>query len=144
MSDATVVIDASVAIKWVLNEPGRVAAISLLDDYEAARIDLVAPGVLMTEVASALAKRCRRRELTPARAEQAFRLLERRQPMAIDQPAHLRMAFSLALSHQVSVWDALYLALAIERRCDLVTADRRFHRSVARHYPFAKLLAETI
>lgn len=133
MSDSAVlVIDASVAIQWVL-----------LDDYEAGRVELIAPALLLAEAASVLSKRCRRRDLTPALAERPFRLLEDRRPVLADDPAHLRLAFSLSLAHQISLWDALYLAPAIERPCDLVTADRRLHRALARHYPFTRLLGET-
>ena len=141
MSDRpAIVIDANVAIKWVLKEPGREEAVSLLDAYEAGTVDLIAPQLLMAEVASALSKRCRRGDMAPARAKQAFRLLEDRSPMLIDNPAHLSLALSMSLTHQISLWDALYLALAVERRCDLVTADRRFQRSIVKHYPFTRLI----
>jgi predicted nucleic acid-binding protein len=136
-----IVVDASVVIKWVLNEPGREEAAALLDGYEGGRIDLIAPRMLMTEVASALSKRCRRRELSVARAEQAFHLIEARRPLLSDEPDELRFAFSFSMNYQISVFDALYVCLAIVRRCDFVTADRRLYRSVARHYPFTRLLS---
>jgi predicted nucleic acid-binding protein len=140
--NAAIVVDASVVIKWVLNEPGREHAAALLDEYEGGRIDLIAPRLLMTEVASALSKRCRRKELSPKGAEQAFRLIEARRPLLTDEPGELRFALSFSLERQVSVFDALYVGLAILRRCDFVTADRRLYRSVARHYPFARLLSQ--
>ena len=135
-------IDSSVAVKWLLPEPGRAEAVRLLDEYEAGTADLIAPRLISEEVASALSKRCRRKEMTAARAEAMFRLFDLRRPRIVDAPGHLEMALGLSLRHHVSLWDALYLALAIERRADLITADQRLFRSVARHYPFVRLLGQ--
>lgn len=133
------VIDSSVVVKWLLPEPGRADALRLLDHYEAGIADLIAPRLLTEEVASALSKRCRRREMTPAQAEKMFRLFDLRSPILVD--THVGMALHLSVKHQISLWDAFYLALAIEKRADLITADHRLYRSVARHYPFVRLLA---
>jgi predicted nucleic acid-binding protein len=135
-----VVIDASVALKWVLAEPGRAQAMELLDAYGHGTMDLIAPRLIMEEVASALSKRCRRKELSHAQAEKAFELFDRRRPCLADTTVHLRQAFSLSLRHHLSLWDCIYLALAIDRRADLITADRRFHRSVSQFYPFTSMI----
>jgi predicted nucleic acid-binding protein len=135
-----IVIDSSVAVKWLLPEPGRAEALELLDYYEAGTTDLIAPRLLSEEVASALSKRCRRREITAAKAEQMFALFNLRRPRIVDEPWHLDVALSLSLKHHLSLWDSLYLALAVEKRADLITADHRLYRSVARRYPFVKLL----
>lgn len=137
-----VVVDASVVLKWVLPEPGRAEALALLDGFETGGLDLFAPRSLLEEVASALAKRCRRRELTPAAAEQAWGWVEARCPLLVDGPSQVAAALKLALRLQLSLWDSLYLSLAIARRCDLVTADDRLHRAVARNYPFVRRLGE--
>jgi len=134
------VIDSSVTVKWLLPEPGRAEAIRLLDEYEAGTADLIAPGLLCEEVASALSKRCRRKEMTAAQAETMFRFFDLRHPRIVDAPWHLEAALGLSLRHHLSLWDSLYLALAIEARADLITADQRLFRSVAGHYPFVRLL----
>ncbi|HVA62826.1 MAG TPA: type II toxin-antitoxin system VapC family toxin [Terriglobales bacterium] len=87
-----VVVDASVVLKWVLPEPGRAEALTLLDGYEAGGLDLLAPRSLLEEMASALAKRCRRRELTPAAAEQAWGWVEARRPLLVDGPSQVAAA----------------------------------------------------
>jgi predicted nucleic acid-binding protein len=135
------VVDSCVVIKWILPEPGRTDAVRLLDAFEAGAEDLIAPQLLMDEIASALSKRCRRRQLTARQAAGAFRMLELRHPLLVAGPALITSAFALSIRHQLSYWDSVYLALAIERRCDLVTADRRFYSRVQRHYPFVSLLA---
>ena len=135
-----VVIDSSAALKWVLPEPGSERSLVLLDAREAGDLVLIAPRVFMEEAASALTKRCRRKELTLGQAQEAFRLLERRRPLLADESGLLQSAFALALRRQLSLGDCLYLALAIERQCNLITADRRFYRSASKLYPFIELL----
>ena len=46
------VVDCSVAAKWILPEPGRDAALHLLNEYEAGEIILIAPDLLLAEFAS--------------------------------------------------------------------------------------------
>jgi predicted nucleic acid-binding protein len=96
----------------------------------------------MEECASALSKRCRRADLTKADARVAFRLLELRQPLLVDERRQLRAAFELSILHHLSFWDSVYLALAIDKRCDIVTADRRFRTGAGKYYPFVTLLGE--
>jgi predicted nucleic acid-binding protein len=136
----SLIVDASVAVKWVISEPGRSAAFSLLGLYEAERIGLAAPRLIAHEVASTLSKLSRRRKISNSQADYAFRSFQSHVPELVDDAELASPALLLSLQHQMSYWDCLYLALAIERRADLITADRRFYRSVARHYPFVKLL----
>ena len=133
------VIDASVAVKWVLSETAEDKATALLQSFADGAIELIAPEVLLHEVASTLSKRCRRKDLTSKQAERAFELFLEKTPVLLDQP--IAEALALALRHQISFWDSLYLALAINQRADLITADQRLYRSVSRHYPFVKLLS---
>lgn len=113
-----IVVDASVVLKWILPEPDREEAVLLLDEYESGKVNLIAPPVIVLEVASALSKRCRRKLITGRQAEQAFQDFEIRQPVLIDNG--VRSGLSLSIQHQLSLWDCLYLALAIDRRADLV------------------------
>jgi predicted nucleic acid-binding protein len=133
-------VDSSVVVKWALQETGRDHSLALLEAWELRRIRLVAPRVLREEVASALFKRCRRKQLAQAQAERAFRFIEQRMPLLVHDASLVREALALSLRHHLSLWDCLYLALAIRYRSDLVTADQRLHRAVRPHYPFVALL----
>lgn len=134
------VVDASVVLKWALPEPGRVRAAALLDDYEAQRAHLLSPPTLMHEVASGLAKRFRQKHLNEQEAASAFAFIRDRLPLTAGTGRLAETAFDFALQHHVSYWDALYLALAIEYRCDLVTADTRFQRIASKLYPYVVAL----
>jgi predicted nucleic acid-binding protein len=114
------VVDASVAVKWVIEEALRDRALDLLADNE-----VIAPDLLLTEVRNALAMRVRRRLTTVAEAraaEAAFRSI----PLLIEPTSELlEDAFELALRLAHPIYDCLYLALAVRRDLPLATADRR-------------------
>jgi predicted nucleic acid-binding protein len=118
------VIDASVAIKWVVTEPGTKGALLLR------RYQLFAPDLLVPECANILWKKVRRKELSEAEAVLAARLLQRAdvtlEPMRPLFESAALMAF--ALDHPA--YDCIYLALAQARSCAMVTADERLARKV--------------
>lgn len=138
------VIDASVALKWVLNEPHRAEAALLLDAFENDEIDFLAPPFFLAEVGSSLARRYRRKEMDQEGCWNAFRFIQERRPSLSYTQGLFEQAFALSIEHQLSCWDASYLALAIEHRCDLVTADRRFYESARVHYPYMRMLGEPL
>lgn len=128
------VVDCSVAAKWILPEPDRDGALRLLKEYEAGEILLIAPDLLLAEFASLLGKRCRRKEISASDADRAFDLMQRCAPRLLDMGSRIRRALSIALQHHLSLWDCVYIDLAIEHGCSVVTADKRLFRgATARH-----------
>jgi predicted nucleic acid-binding protein len=135
------VVDCSVAAKWALAESGEIAAFRLLDQQALGELSLIAPDLLLMEFASLIAKRTRRKEMSPAEAYQAFRLIEEAELRLFETRPLLGDALDLALNSQMSLWDCVYLALAIEHDCPLITADRRLFRSASGRHPVIRLLA---
>ncbi len=113
------VIDASVALKWVLDEPGRAAADTLLDD------ELIAPDLWLVEAANALWKRAGRGDISVQEA--GAMLAELRNAPVSSVVVDLSAAMDLALELKHPVYDCLYLAAAIREDSHVVTADRRFY-----------------
>ena len=113
------VIDASVAIKWVIEEPGTREALSLR------RHRLFAPDLLVAECANILWKKTRRNELSLQEALLAARLLQRADIELAPMRAFLEPATKLAIALDHPAYDCAYLALAESLPCDLVTADQR-------------------
>ena len=115
----TLVIDASVAIKWVIEETGTKEALALR------RHRLLAPDLLVAECANILWKKVRRRELTEDEAAFAARLLARADIGLEPMRGLLGSATALAIALDHPAYDCVYLALAEARGCDFVTADER-------------------
>ena len=127
----TYVLDCSIAAKWLLPEPGTEAALILLDRYQSGDIDLIAPDLLLTEFASLLAKRNRRRSISAEQARSALDWLTRFAPRLFETKPLLSRALDLSLQNQLSLWDCVYLTLARENNCPFLTADRRLMRAAA-------------
>ena len=136
----THVLDCSVAAKWILPESDRTPALRLFEQYSAGEIFLIAPDLLLTEFASLLAKRRRRKQLLAEQAHKAFDLMVQCSPKLYETRPRLRRALELSLSHDISLWDSVYLALAAEFNCSVITADRRLFRAASRRHPSLKLL----
>lgn len=118
-----IVVDASVAAKWLFEEEHSEAAGRL----RVPLFELHAPDFVQIELASATAKHERRGLLTPTDALEAIQLV-RALPLRLHLwQDTLRPAFDLALETKRSVYDCLYLALAASLDGTLVTADRRFY-----------------
>jgi predicted nucleic acid-binding protein len=119
------VIDASVAVKWVLIESHTEPARRIVRTRK-----LLAPDLLWAELGSVVWARRRRGEFGHLYAREMLAELRalpiRTYPLLPLLPAAVDVA--MAVDH--SVYDCLYLALAEAEDCRVVTADRRFHRSV--------------
>jgi predicted nucleic acid-binding protein len=122
----SIVIDASVALKWVLDEPGRDAADALLEE------ELIAPVLWLLEAANALWRRAQRGEVTTQEAGARLAELYNAPVTAIPIETDLLAAADLANELAHPVYDCLYLALAIREDTCVVTADGRFHAVVDR------------
>ena len=120
------VIDASVAVKWYVPEEHSIEAARLLRDDHV----LVAPDLIYAEIANTLWKKVRREEI---RARDASEILDAfiASPVEIyPSSTLLPAAFDLAVGLGRSVYDSLYLALAVERFAHVVTADEKFANAV--------------
>ncbi|MDX2221799.1 MAG: type II toxin-antitoxin system VapC family toxin [Rhodospirillaceae bacterium] len=113
------VVDASVAIKWVVEESGSTAAIRLFEHK------LIAPDLLISECANILWKKVRRGNVTPAGAEIAASALVRANVDLIPTRSLLQMCVTLAMELDHPAYDCIYLALASQRGSRFVTADER-------------------
>jgi predicted nucleic acid-binding protein len=118
----TFVIDASIAIKWVVEESGTKEALSLR------RHRILAPDLLVAECANILWKKVRRKELLEEEAVLAARLLARADIALEPMRALLEPATRLAIALDHPAYDCAYLALAEMRDCEFVTADKSLSR----------------
>ena len=123
------VIDASIAIKWVVEEPGTSEALILRE-----RAKLIAPDLLVPECANILRKKVRRQELTRDEAVLAARLLQGAEIELFPTRSLLQAATQLAIDLDHPAYDCLYLALALESHFRFATADDRFVRKLKQRH----------
>jgi predicted nucleic acid-binding protein len=123
----TWVVDASVAVKWVIPEVLSDEA----DRLRAGDDEMLAPDVLLVEVANALWKKTASREISPVEADRAFALVNESgidlRPTAPLLPRAMQVA--RRLNHPV--YDCVYLALAEREHATFITADHRLLRRVS-------------
>jgi predicted nucleic acid-binding protein len=122
-----VVVDASVALKWFLNEPRAVEARLLLSGSHS----LSVPDLIYGEIGNALWKRVRRKEITIHQGEQVLKALASI-PWSVRSSSSLAdAAFRIAVGTGCTVYDALYVALAVASGALFVTADEKLVRQLS-------------
>jgi predicted nucleic acid-binding protein len=125
---SAIIVDASVALKWFVPEVYSVEA----RRWRARSSDLQTLAVFFDiEIANILWKRIQRAELVPADATQILAQLPLLPLTRHSEVALLAAAFDLATQIQRTVYDCLYLALAVQLDGQMVTADQRLYNSVA-------------
>ena len=127
-----VVVDASLAFKWLVEEENSDKATALTRRWSDQGKQMAAPPLLPFEVANALHRRVLRGELT---VRVAAGLIRELMSLGIAIPAtpdlHSRALEYASHLKQGAAYDAHYLALAESLGCEVWTADRRFHRAVS-------------
>lgn len=128
-----VVVDASVGVKWVVDEAGSDAAVALLAGRR-----LLTSALFWVEAANALATKERRGELSRAAMDDAWRDLAQAPltSVAIDRTG-VATALTLAAELRHPIYDCCYLQLAVQQGTAMVTADRRLRRVVEPHAALA-------
>ncbi len=126
------VVDASVAVKWLVQEPLSEQAAKLLEDD----LPLVAPGLIYAEAANTLWAIARRGNISAVDVREALDLLADA-PLAVPSPMKQLMAAAARLASDLDhpVYDCMYLALALQEQRPVITADHRFY-SVVQSHPY--------
>jgi len=123
----TLVVDASVAVKWLVLEDMSDVAKELYGTGD----HLVAPRLIATEIANALARKTMQGMLTRDEAKYHFSSLPLFLPDLMDVDELIEPAFENACTLRHPIYDLIYLEAARRLDAKLVTADRRFIAKIA-------------
>lgn len=136
-----ILVDASIAAKFVLTEMDTALALELLNGEDR----LAAPGIIKHEVAGAVLRRLRSgtMELEPARTacDDWHAILADGRVHLVPVEEVYTQAVELAFETRHALVDCFYLATAQRLHAPLVTADRTFHARAGKVYSRVELLA---
>lgn len=127
------VLDASVVVKWFVPEAHTELALKLRERDG----QFHAPAFLTLEIGNVLAKKRRRNELTQGEAEGIWRTFRQAPIRRHADETLVLAALDLAQQTHTTLYDNLYLALAVKLDVHCVTADRKFYRALG-STPFRK------
>jgi predicted nucleic acid-binding protein len=120
------VVDASVALKWLVPEEHSESAARLLTEG----LELWAPDLVWPELGNILWKKWRREEVPEERVPVLLHVMQSFPLNICPSEELIDGAWEIARDFRRSFYDSLYLALAIYQECPLVTADRRLYNAV--------------
>ena len=135
---SVLVLDASVAAKWFLPAKGETLteqALSLFRQYAHGEVRFVVPDLFWAELGNLFWKAVCQGRWSRASAEAAIAELQERRLPTITTAALLDLAFRIATAFGRTVYDSLYVALAVYSKGQLVTADERLANALAAELP---------
>ena len=136
------VVDAALVAKWAFPEAGVAAARRVLEAWAGGRVELVAPDLLVPELAALCRLKAARGELPAAQAPTVHSLLLAALPYLVPSRQLADGALALALRHGRPTGEMLHLALALREGCAYVTADERVFRELAPVFPCVRYLED--
>ncbi len=140
-----VVVDASLALKWVLSEADSNTAISLLLSWNSSDIEVLAPALFTYEATNILYRQVVTNKLS---YEEVSKLLTKLLSIGIllNFVQHKEISLrAMDLAHRFGLnaaYDTHYLALAEQEKCEYWTADSRFCNAVKDKFPWVHQLSE--
>lgn len=135
------VLDANIAIKWLIDEDLSDKARVLRDEFSGHLHDLLAPDVFLVEAAHALTRAQRQGKITAAEVRRFMADLLTSLPQLHPYAPLLARAIEISLQARHNVYDCLYVALAEREGCTLLTADDKLVGKLQPTFPFITPLA---
>ena len=128
----TAVIDASAALNAVMpDEETNESGARLVSDYLSGEIQLVAPTLWAYEVTQGLRKAVTHERVSREVADRSVRFLLGLGVVLTEYAVLAERTWNLALDYKLSIYDACYVALAEQERCQCLTADQRLANAAA-------------
>jgi len=135
-------LDSSLAVKWVLPEPDSNAALALRAKAAQGLHTLIAPDIFPAEIAHALTKAERQGRINPGTAVLFWNDILQTPPDLLPHLPIASRAIEIASQARIGFYDCLYVALAEQEGCELVTADDKLLKNLKRNFPYIARLAD--
>jgi predicted nucleic acid-binding protein len=132
------VLDASVAAKWFLPRTGEgltEEAFDLLRRHGDGEIDFTVPDLFWAEFGNVLWKAVRLGRWSETDAARALQQMQAQRLAVVHTKDLIEDALSIALANSRTVYDSIYIALAVQNGAEVVTADERLANAVASRLP---------
>ncbi len=137
----TYVLDASVALCWVLRRAHSPRALQLRDEYRQSVHQLIAPGIFPAEMASALTKAERQKLIPIGDARPLVQDVLTTPPTLHAIDALFYRAIEISSRYRSAFYDCLYVALGEREGCEVVTDDQKMLKNLQPHFPFLRDLS---
>jgi predicted nucleic acid-binding protein len=132
------ILDSSVALKTALPETDSAIAAQLINDYHSGIHELLAPDVFYVEVGHSLTRAERQNRILPGSTWGLWKTIMADCPHLIDSLPLMSRAIEISSSVRIGLYDCLYVALAEQEGCHLITADEKLIKNLP-GYPIVSL-----
>lgn len=129
------VVDSSVVVKWLTIEPFSSEALKILNDYQVGAVNLLAPDLINAEVGNIIWKKHVFQGISAIDAQLMLDVFRRLDFVLTPTNVLLETAYHLAITHQRTVYDMLYVALSVRSGCQFVTADEKLVNAISKTFP---------
>ncbi len=128
MEREDIILDASVAVKWFTQEEHHDKAITIRDKFIKGEIEIIVPDLILYELANALRYNPNFNSKDVEDSIQS--ILDLELTITTPMPSILQKAIETAFAKDITIYDSVYMALAQNLNCKLITADRRLYDEV--------------
>jgi predicted nucleic acid-binding protein len=135
----TLILDASIALKWVLAEPDSAAALEVRNQLLSGREAFLAPDHFAFEVGYALTKAERRRAIQVGEAEELASKVFASMPELYPAVDLIFRAIQISSAFRIGLYDCLYLALAEQESVPVLTGDLKLAKAARSTFPIMTL-----
>lgn len=135
------VLDSCVGFKTLVTEVDSAKAKRLCGEYRQGIHELLAPDVFPVEIAHALTRAERQARITPVQGAKLLTNMLNHLPSQHPYLPLLPRAYAISSAVRIGVYDCLYVALAEQEGCELITSDDKLLRNLQLQFPFIVSLA---
>jgi len=135
-----IIVDASVVYKWFIDEdePATTFSRTIANTFLQKKVNIIIPDILLYEFGNILSFKTKLTETDIKMVWEKFTYFHL--PVYAPNADFIKRSIDFSRKYNVSVYDASYAVLALEKKCDLITADEKFVKQV--NMNFIKTLAE--